>query len=109
MNEADGKVFPFADAPDTAAIVCRHVLEEGAPVTYVSHDEDDGMWQFLCGGLHETADARLHETADARLVSLYSVWKRDESVGGLCEMPPGFVAWRSGAEGGWRVGKRRSA
>ena len=85
MNEADEKVFPFADAPDTAAIVCRHVLEEGAPVTYVSHDEDDGMWQFLCGGLH------------------------DESVGGLCEMPPGFVAWRSGAEDGWRVGKRRSA
>lgn len=101
MNEADEKVFPFADAPDTAAIVCRHVLEEGAPVTYVSHDEDDGMWQFLCGGLHETADARL--------VSLYSVWKRDESVGGLCEMPPGFIAWRSGANGGWRVGKRRSA
>lgn len=54
MNEADKKEFPFADAPDTAAIVCRHVLEEGAPVTYVSHDGDDGMWQFLCGGLHET-------------------------------------------------------
>ena len=78
MDETDKKGFPFADAPDTAAIVCRHVLEEGAPVTYVSHDEDDGMWQVLCGGLHETADARL--------VSLYSVWKRDESVGGLCEM-----------------------
>lgn len=27
MNEADEKVFPFADALDTAAIVCRHVLE----------------------------------------------------------------------------------
>ena len=101
MNETDKKEFPFADALDTAAIVCRHVLEEGAPVTYVSHDEDDGMWQFLCSGLHETADARL--------VSLYSVWKRDESVGLLCEMPPGFIAWRAGAEGEWRVGERRSA
>ena len=101
MNETDKKEFPFADALDTAAIVCRHVLEGGAPVTYVSHDEDDGMWQSLCGGLYDTADARL--------VSLYSVWKRDESVGGLCEMPPGFIAWRSGTEGGWRVGKRRSA
>ena len=101
MNETDEKGFPFADAPDTAAIVCRHVLEEGAPITYVSHDEDDGMWQFLCGGLHETADARL--------VSLYSVWKRDESVGLLCEMPPGFIAWHAGAEDEWRVGKRRRA
>lgn len=101
MNETDEKGFPFADAPDTAAIVCRHVLEEGAPVTYVSHDEDDGMWQFLCGGLHETADARL--------VSLYSVWRRDESVGGLCEMPLRFVARRGCAEDGRRVGKRQSA
>ena len=101
MNEADKKEFPFADAPDTAAIVCCHVLEEGAPITYVSHDGDDGMWQFLCGGLHETADAWL--------VSLYSVWKRDESVGLSCEMPPGFIAWRAGAEDEWRVGKRRRA
>lgn len=41
--------FPFSDAPNTACFTCRHVLEENRPIRYVSHDED-GYWQFLCGG-----------------------------------------------------------
>ena len=64
--------FPFSDAPNTACFTCRHVLEENRPIRYVSHDED-GYWQFLCGGNH-TAE-------DARVVSLVSVWEMDESVG----------------------------
>ncbi len=48
----DKRLTPFADAPDTAVITCCHVTDDGAPVLYVSHDEDDGMWQFLCGGEH---------------------------------------------------------
>ena len=46
--------FPFYDAPNTATITCCHILENGEPILYVSHDEDDGMWQFLCGKAHET-------------------------------------------------------
>ena len=46
--------FPFYDSPDTATIICCHILERQAPILYVSHDEDDGMWQFLCGETHET-------------------------------------------------------
>ena len=41
--------FPFYDSPDTATIICCHILERQTPILYVSHDEDDGMWQFLCG------------------------------------------------------------
>lgn len=63
--------FPFSDAPNTACFTCRHVLEENRPIRYVSHDED-GYWQFLCGGNHTEEDARV--------VSLVSVWEMDESV-----------------------------
>ena len=66
--------FPFSDAPNTACFTCRHVLEENRPIRYVSHDED-GYWQFLCGGNHTEEDARV--------VSLVSVWEMDESVGEL--------------------------
>ncbi len=38
--------FPFYDSPNTATIICCHILERQAPILYVSHDEDDGMWQF---------------------------------------------------------------
>ena len=47
-------------------------MERQAPILYVSHDEDDGMWQFLCG---ET-----HEIDEAKLVSLKWVFDLDNSV-----------------------------
>lgn len=43
--------IPFYDLPNTAAIVCCHVANGEKPVLYVSHDGEDGMWQFLCGGM----------------------------------------------------------
>ena len=74
--------FPFYDAPNTATITCCHILENGEPILYVSHDEDDGMWQFLCG--------KAHETDEAKLVSLKSVFDLDNSVGILKDMPCGY-------------------
>ena len=80
--------FPFYDAPNTATITCCHILENGEPILYVSHDEDDGMWQFLCG--------KAHETDEAKLVSLKSVFDLDNSVGILKDMPCGYYAERKG-------------
>ena len=50
--------FPFYDAPNTATIICCHIINGEEPILFVSHDEDDGMWQFLCGKAHETDDAK---------------------------------------------------
>lgn len=49
--------IPFYDSPDTAAIICCHIMENQTPILYVSHDEDDGMWQFLYGETHEIEEA----------------------------------------------------
>lgn len=87
--------FPFDDAPNTASIVCRHVLESDAPILYVSHDEDDGIWQFLCG--------RQHETDDARLVSLKWVFDHDPSVRLLKNMPCGCFAERESVQDKWII------
>lgn len=40
------KEFPFYDDPNTATITCSHIIEDGKPILYLSHDKDDGMWQF---------------------------------------------------------------
>lgn len=71
--------FPFYDSPDTAAIICCHIMENQTPILYVSHDEDDGMWQFLCG--------EAHGIDDAKLVSLKWVFDLDNSVSALKDMP----------------------
>ena len=44
--------FPFEENPNVAVLTCFCVLHEGKPILYVSHDLEDGMWQFLCGETH---------------------------------------------------------
>ena len=87
--------FPFADAPNTATIVCCHIIECKAPILYVSHDGDDGMWQFLCG--------KTHETDEAKLVSLKYAYELDHSVGVLASMPCGYIAERTSSDADWAI------
>ena len=88
------KVFPFEDAPNTACITCSHVLEEGKPILYVSHDED-GYWQFLCG--------RHHKEEEARIVSLASILNIDENMNDLADLDYGQYAELIDAKGDWIV------
>ena len=88
-------VFPFVDPPNTAALICTHVLN-GDPILYVSHDADDGMWQFLCG-------RNGHSTQEARLVSLAKVVDIDPQIGALASMPLGCAAERNDADSPWEV------
>lgn len=92
-----GRKFPFYDAPNTATIICCHVMEKEAPVLYVSHDEDDGMWQFLCG--------KTHETDEAKVVSLGEVFELDDSIGVLRDMPCGCYAERKTQGDEWVIQK----
>lgn len=90
--------FPFGDAPDTAALTCCHVLEDGEPILHVSHDADDGMWQFLC--------ERAHDASEARVVSLASVYRMDRSIGQLARLARGCAADRDNAKAKWQVHRR---
>lgn len=86
--------FPFADAPNTACFTCRHVLEEDKPILYVSHDED-GYWQFLCGGNHTEEDARV--------VSLASILSIDETISDLAGLDYGEYAEAERDTSDWTV------
>ncbi len=90
--------FPFNDATNTATIICDHILEQGENILYVSHDEDDGMWQFLCGASHEITDAKL--------VSLEEVFSLDNSIAQLADMPCGYIATRIDITSKWKIEKR---
>jgi hypothetical protein len=90
--------WPFDDPPNVAVITTRDVTEQGLPILFVSHDEDDGGWQFLPGG-------PLHE-ADARVVALRRIWVLDPSVGELADLPLGWQASRNTPADPWRRGPR---
>ena len=83
--------FAFKDAPETACIVCQHVLAGENPITFISHDKEDGMWQFLC--------SEDHILEDVRLVSLAEAFQIDESIGQVADLPCGCVVERTEAKG----------
>jgi hypothetical protein len=88
--------WPFEDPPNTAAITTRLVLDDGAPILLVTHDLEDGGWQFLCG----TTD----DTAEARVVGLGRICARDPSLRELADLPEGWRAWRADASAPWQRG-----
>ncbi len=88
------KKFPFEDSPNTACFTCCHVLNENKPILYVSHDED-GYWQFLCGGQHTESDARI--------VSLADILEIDTSIADLAQLDYGKYAEAVDAMSDWVV------
>ena len=89
------EIWPFADTPNTASITTRQVLE-GAPILLVTHDADDGSWQFVCG----TTD----DPADARVVGLGQMYKRDATLRELADLPEGWRASRTSTDRPWQRG-----
>lgn len=65
----------------------------GAPIVLVSHDADDGGWQFLCG--------TTSNPADGRIVHLEEVVRMDPTVSEVADLPPGWVASRTTVGGEW--------
>lgn len=65
------------------------------PITLISHDEEDEMWQFLC--------SEDHNLEDIRLISLAEACKLDESINQVADLPCGFVVERIEAKGSWKV------
>jgi hypothetical protein len=88
--------WPFEDPPNTAALTTRAVLEDGAPVLLVTHDAEDGGWQFVCG----TTD----DPEQARVVGLGRMCARDPGLLELADLPEGWRAWRASVRDPWQRG-----
>jgi hypothetical protein len=86
--------WPFDDPKNVATVTVRQIIREGQPILLVSHDADDGSWQFLTGGRFFTGDAML--------VALHEIVQHDPSVRELADLPLGWVATRDSAGSSWR-------
>lgn len=86
-------IFPFSDALNTAVFICSHILDGKEKILFVSHDADDGAWQFLCG--------KEHNESDARIVSLKYVLDLDPTIVKLKDLPLGYCAERKSKNDKW--------
>jgi hypothetical protein len=89
------KQWLFSDPPDLASITTQQIVDGEHYIDYVSHDEDDGCWQFL------SSQAEHFDPADAMLVGLKTIVSIDNSVNELADLPLGWSASRSNKNGAW--------
>jgi hypothetical protein len=89
------KHWPFADPENVAVITLRDITDGKTRILLVTHDEDDGMWQFLDGRANPDPDG-------ASLVSLRYIYELDPSVGELADLPCGWRAWRNAPNQPWQ-------
>jgi hypothetical protein len=87
--------WAFDDPPNVAVFTRRSIISGESWIQFVSHDENDGAWQFHppdAGGAEE----------DAAVVSLRTITQLDPSVLGLADLPLGWRAWRTDRDSAWQ-------
>ena len=72
----------------------RRILDYEDWVHDVTHDAEDGAWQFHAPGRQATID-------DAAVVALRSVLEIEPRICELVDLPLGWYAWRDSPESPW--------
>jgi hypothetical protein len=85
--------WKFPDSPDTLVFLSQAVHLDTEKVTYVSHEIDDGAWQFLgdsmAGG------------GKPVIACFYHLVDRDPSLSERSDLPRGWWAERANPDSPW--------
>lgn len=93
--------WKFPDDPHTRAFLSETVHNGTEDVTYVSHDEEDGAWQFLGDSMSDGGGpviSCLHHPID-----------RDPSLAELADLPQGWYAERAKVGEPWMRKKHENS
>jgi hypothetical protein len=84
---------------DIAVFTTKYVLENKKTITYVSHDIEDGAWQFF-------SDDKFEDYSEvARIVGLKEIVDLDSTLNDLLEMEIGYIATRKDINDKWIIEK----
>jgi hypothetical protein len=91
--------WKFEDPENVAVFTSHRILRGEDWIHYVTHDEDDGAWQF-----HPSSGPT--PEGEAAVVSLRSIVERDSSVEELWNLPVGTHAWRDSVNAPWQRARK---
>ena len=91
--------WPFADPKNVAVFTTTQVMRLRQPILHVSHDDEDGAWQFHTG-------AQQRSTGDMIIVSLEEMVEHDPTISELADLPCGWFAERDCFGSPWRREER---
>jgi hypothetical protein len=86
--------WPFADPPNVAVFTSVRLLEGEEWVHYVTHDLDDGAWQF-----HPYSGPTSEK--ESVIISLAEMLDLEPRISELADLPIGWHAWREKRDAEW--------
>ncbi len=87
----------FSEPDNTAVFTTTFVGKHNCPITYVTHEKEDGAWQFF-------SDDNFDNYEDVAMVlSLGEIIKIDSSILELANMPVGQHAVRKSKDHPWTI------
>jgi hypothetical protein len=93
----------FQEADNTAVFTTKYVIKDKKPITYVTHEEEDGAWQFFSSDEFENFEDV------AMIVGLGEIIALDPSVLELVDMPVGHYAIRETTNDKWSIRQQVNA
>ena len=85
--------WPFADPKNVAVFTTTQVFQLRQPILRVSHDAEDGAWQFHTGAQVSSGDFMI--------VALEEVVEHDPTICELADLPCGWFAERDSIGRPW--------
>ena len=84
----------FSEARELAVLTSVRLFEGNDWVHYVTHDKEDGAWQFhpFSGPTKEN---------EAAIISLQEMYLLEPRIMELADLPVGWHAWRQSRQGPW--------
>lgn len=89
----------FKDAPNTAVFTTTFVLKEKKAIIYVTHDAEDGAWQFFSNDSFNSFEEV------AAITSLEQIVKIDKTILEIADLPLGYIATRKSLKDKWKIEK----
>lgn len=85
----------FEDSLNTAVFTTSFVIKDKKHITYVTHDIEDGAWQFFSSDVFDN-----YEDV-AMIVGLGEIINIDKTVLDIADLPLGYVATRQSVNDKW--------
>lgn len=84
----------FNESKNVAVFTTVSIVNRILPIRKVTHDEDDGAWQFLDG-------ISTNSYSNAVVLALHEVVEIDSSIIDLADLPLGWSAIRTNKNAPW--------
>ena len=86
--------WPFQDPENAAVFTTKRIVKDRKPVLLVTHDAEDGAWQFHSGDIARDEDAMI--------IALSEMVEIDSTITQLADLPIGWEASRNSALDPWK-------